>query len=413
MVGGSSLQCLIKFTDVLLSGYGFDATAPLFRHGMAQSDELDMPLLPSLPDLPPKAVVSLCIDAFFDRIWPLFPAVDRDAVQADADAFLALQQDPLTASTRARSLQSKVHSNRVPNLVMLYSIVSIGMNETSPSHPLLATCDVSATEYLTASYALHAHLTASPYQPSVQALLLLALSLRGCGKEGQSWYILGLAIRLAMSIGLHKSVEAPQQQRIRLRDSASLPRRLWWSCFSLERLLQLECGRPSSIDSTQDYGSVDVDLGIRMPGFGPWRPSDDHNAFEAGFVDDDLGDCDDSRLAHISNDAAPHHNAGSEHDRLALFPAWVSLAAIMGQISDRFYNHRFGHAIELLSETARLVRCLTRWETALPDNLKPQSISLSAPMGNAQVLAAFLAQQFYHVRLTHSMALAHDHMTAY
>lgn len=192
VLGASSLQCLFKFTDLCFAKYGFDATAPLFRHGMAQSDEFEMPLLLTLPDLPPRSVLSRCIDAFFARIDPLFPVVDRNAVESDASVFLRLQDDAQAA--RTGGLQSKVPSTRVPNLVSLYAIVCIGMNEMPLSDSALATCPVPQTTYLTACYGLHAHLTASPYLSSVQALFLLALSLRGCGKDGQTWYILGLAI---------------------------------------------------------------------------------------------------------------------------------------------------------------------------------------------------------------------------
>ncbi|KAJ9480398.1 Regulatory protein CAT8 [Pseudozyma hubeiensis] len=395
VLGGSSLQYLFKFTDVCLASYGFDATAPLFRHGLTPSDDFVMPLFPTLPDLPAQSVLSHCIDIFFARVWPVFPALDRDAVQAEADLLLELQGErPSQLSSTAglaESLQSKVRSSQVPSLVVLYAIICIGLHETSPADAVLAPVREHADSYLTACYSLHAHLTAMPYQPSVQALLLVALALRACGKDGQAWYILGLALRLAMSLGLHKSVETPQQRGLLLNSSASLRRRLWWSCFSLERLLQLECGRPSSIDSTQDYGSLDANLTIRLPGFGLWRPGQTSDS-------ESSPNSDEQDHHAISPEEAEAHDLPEQRTN-RLFTAWVSLSAIMGQISDRFYNHRFGHATELLGETARLAHCLTKWEASLPPSLKPGSSSFAVNVDHEHVAIAFLAQQYYHAKM--------------
>ncbi|GAC94359.1 transcription factor [Pseudozyma hubeiensis SY62] len=395
VLGGSSLQYLFKFTDVCLASYGFDATAPLFRHGLTPSDDFVMPLFPTLPDLPAQRVLSHCIDIFFARVWPAFPALDRDAVQAEADLLLELQaEEPSTLPSTARpaeSLQSKVRSSQVPGLVVLYAIICIGLHETSPADPVLEQVRRNAAPYLTACYSLHAHLTAMPYQSSVQALLLVALALRACGKDGQAWYILGLALRLAMSLGLHKSVETPQQRGLPPNSSASLRRRLWWSCFSLERLLQLENGRPSSIDSTQDYGSLDANLTIRLPGFGLWRPGQTS--------DSDSSPNSDEQDHHVVSPEEAEAYDLPEQRTNRLFTAWVSLSAIMGQISDRFYNHRFGHATELLGETARLAQCLTKWEASLPPSLKPGSSSFAGNVDHAHVAIAFLAQQYYHAKM--------------
>ncbi|SPO27208.1 uncharacterized protein UTRI_10326 [Ustilago trichophora] len=392
VLGGSSLQCLFKFTDVSLAGYGYDATAPLFRHGMTQSDEFEMPLFPALPNLPPEPLLSRCIDAFFNRVWPLFPAVDRDNVRADASYFLNLQSEASTSSMDANAtLQSKVQASRVPNLVVLYAIICIGMGELPPSDPMLTTCHHSRTSYLTASYSLHSHLSALPYLVSVQALLLLALSLRSCGKDGQSWYITGLAIRLAVSLGLQKNVATErlaQQQKIRphLMHDYCLERRLWWSCYSLERLLQLECGRASSINTSYDYMSIDSHLNIQpYPTGSAWQPSGQAPSSQDGNRTEDGEEADAGHAA--------------ERNRINLFTAWVSLASIMGQISDRFYNYRFGHATEMLGETARLAQSLTMWETTLPENLNSQSSSFGIQSGHDQVLAVFLAQQFYYAQI--------------
>lgn len=381
VLGGSSLQCLFNFADLWLAGYGYDLTAPLFRHGMSSSEEFYMPLQLSLPDLPERPVLTECVDAFFGRVWPLFPIVDRSAVDAEVEDFLDLQYRD------SRSLQDKVQPARVPGLAMLYAIVCIGMNEmprTGPGNDHDSSLEIKKA-YLTACYSLHGHLTATPYHSSVQAMLLLALALRSQAKDGQSWHITGQAIRMAVSLGLNKWAErqiavrnstAPlvpsatpyngglQQQRQQQQNDDSLRERLWWSCFALERLLQLECGRPSSIDP--DYDNLALNCGLG---------ANEHN---------------------VAVDEEGRETA--QEPTFMWFTAWVSLAGIMGQISDRLYSHRFSGSGEMLSETARQARCLTEWEAALPEQLRPRN-TFFAETDNNHVLAVFLSQQYYHAQI--------------
>lgn len=328
---------------------------------MTQSDEFEIPLLLSLPDLPERSLVWRCIDAFFDRIWPLFPVVDREAVQADADFLLGVQNEE--AGGTSGRLQGKVNASRIASLSAIYAILYIGINELRSGPATFSVSSLTtSSKYLTACYSLHAHLTALPYHSSVQALLLLALSLRGSGKDGQAWNIVGIATRIAVSLGLHKSVGV---QKVTSADD-SFDRRLWWSCLSLERLLQLECGRPSSTD---------------------WMSHcDDQND------DQDIGNSEDPP-------------EGSEENR-DLLNAWVSLSGVMRQIFDKFYTHRFGNATEMLSQAAWLAQRLTTWEAGLPEDLKPSSSSFNTAPGHEQVSTVFLAQQLYHVRSQRDPVLA-------
>jgi hypothetical protein len=381
VLGGSSLQCLFNFADLWLAGYGFDPTAPLFRHGMSSSEEFYMSLQLNLPDLPEREVLVQYVDVYFDRIWPLFPVVDRDVIDTDVDAFLNLQ------SQDSRGFAEKLQPARVPSLAILYAIVCIGMNEVSRAgYGNDHGCSLETKSmYLAASYGLHGHLTATPYHSSVQALLLLALALRGHCKDGQAWHIIGQAVRMALSLGLHKSAERqvavrngnippipslassngprPQQSQHQGEDDG-LRERLWWSCFSLERLMQLECGRPSSIDPDYDHLAMNCGLGSNTNTI-----SVDEEASEA-----------------------------TQEPAFMWFTAWVSLAGIMGQISDRLYSHRFAGSGEMLGETARQARCLTEWEAALPEQLRPRN-TFFAETDNSHVLAVFLSQQYYHAQI--------------
>ena len=138
-------------------------------------------------------------------------------------------------------------------------------------------------------------------------------------------------------------------------DNDGLRERLWWSCFALERLIQLECGRPSSISPEYD------------------------RLFDSG--------------SSLNNDL----NDSGSFSPLIYFTSWVSLAEIMGQISERLYSAGFFRSADMLGETARLDRRLTEWEASLPGPLQPRN-TLSGHATDEQIFAIFLAQQYYHVR---------------
>ncbi|KAJ5623683.1 hypothetical protein N7490_012288 [Penicillium lividum] len=341
-LGASSVHCLFNFVDLHMARYGFKQAASSFKHGMSHTEEFPMPLIPKLPLLPNRQRLSTYVDAFFSRLWPLYPIIDRASLEADINAIISLQADG------SEVWQERVTLAHLPTLASIYAIISLGVNETAGDLIL-------SSEYLTASHSLHGHLTAIPYMTSVQALLVLTLAMRAVAKDGQAWHLAGHAVRMAQSLGLHKpAATTSSTQGFTLGfEPETLHERLWWSCFSLEKLMQLECGRPSIIESS--YDSLSVYYTIDQ----------------------------------------------SSDQTLPYFRAWVALSSIMGRISNRLYSHRFqGGSAEMLGVVAKLDQELLEWGSSLPDPLKPWSTSAEYASDEQKVIAAFLSQQYYHAQLS-------------
>jgi hypothetical protein len=82
----------------------------------------------------------------------------------------------------------------------------------------------------------------------VQALLLGARHLQCSNSPDECWNVLGLAIRIAHGLELHRA--SPQDQK---RIENEVRKRVWWACFTLDKLLSMIYGRPavtSSVDFT-------------------------------------------------------------------------------------------------------------------------------------------------------------------
>jgi hypothetical protein len=219
---GSSLYTLAQWLDLFFAKQAsWDPIFPYFQQGLGYS--MEVPLSPgvSLPELPSFAQAQQYSADFFSRLDPIFPII----VESD---FMESIEHLRAASTS--TLQSKDY----PALALAYAVFSASADETEGQ------ITSTGTRYLEGAYILFAHIVAIPYLTSVQALLILTIVLRNRSKDGASWGLLGQTIRIAQSIGLHRHVSTSPE-------TADLHARLWWTIYILERVMQLETGRPSAI----------------------------------------------------------------------------------------------------------------------------------------------------------------------
>ncbi|KAK8063621.1 hypothetical protein PG996_008273 [Apiospora saccharicola] len=360
-LGGSSLQCLCIFVDLFLKQKGLGPVSQQFRFGMRHVEEFALPITVDRPNLPPIGVIEEHVRVFFRRIWPIFPVVDHEALTTNIRRFLAMQDSSLPENESHYSLQAVIQPNDVPALVSIYLIISIAADEAAGS------ITETGTKFLDAAYSFYGHVVALPYLGSVQALLLLVIALRGRGKEGQGWHVLGQAIRTAHSIGLHRHVSTHDTRPRRgtepgYKADLQLHGRLWWTCYSLEKLMEMETGRPSAI---ADY------------------------------------DCD---------QVLPRRSYAA-HEPPDYFGIWVSLSQILGRISEHIYRKRQTSSYVLFNETGKLDKALTDWAGSLPESLRPGQetpiISIEHHSGDDdqtqqqhQHIAAFLSIHYYQAQIT-------------
>lgn len=232
-MGGSSSQCLTKSFDVYLRSANRRSCSELFSFGMRHAEELCLPLVNTLPPLPPVQVRTHYLNVFFGRIHPLFPMFDIDKCKNGVHELASLPE--FSSST----------SEIAPHLASAYLIMSLGADEAA----------VAPTEdgsrYFKAAVSLFGHVILMPYLASVQTLILYTIRYRAMNKDGMGWQAIGIAIRIAHTLGLHRhSVLRPSREHgIQQRSAQLFHARIWAICCCLEKIMQLECGRPSSITS--------------------------------------------------------------------------------------------------------------------------------------------------------------------
>lgn len=129
-----------------------------------------MPLSFQLPDLPPTSTLEPALRTFFDRIYPLFPVVEQAALMADIQRLTELQE------SNVNRLQGAISHRDLAALATIYSVISIGTDEFEGN------MTEAGETYIQGAYTLLGHLASMPYIGSVQALLVLAIALRGRGR---------------------------------------------------------------------------------------------------------------------------------------------------------------------------------------------------------------------------------------
>ncbi|CAH0022403.1 unnamed protein product [Clonostachys rhizophaga] len=119
----------------------------------------------------------------------------------------------------------------------------------------------------------------------VQVLLLMGQYLQTRDITSSCWNIVGMAIRVAQGIGLHRESEDWDQSgsssyRASEQLEEEMRRRAWAGCALLDRILSLTYGRPPMIHGSISHGTIvlpsaiDDDLLSRVPGAPRCQPSD-------------------------------------------------------------------------------------------------------------------------------------------
>lgn len=224
-LGASSLQVFAQWVDLAVAtgGSSTERFCDGFRYGMEHAEEFDLPLSVTLPGIDSLGFVQTYLDIFLSHANALYPFLDGPYL------------NQLFTKFKDSTDLIRIGRSEIPEVATLYAAISIGAAE------LNGTDDPLSRMLLEAAYSLVSHLVAYPYLSSIQALGLITIALRGRLKDGAASQTIGLAVRIAHSIGLHRFGSSNSA------DSA-LHERVWCACYALEKNLQFDSGRPSEID---------------------------------------------------------------------------------------------------------------------------------------------------------------------
>ncbi|KAG0227092.1 hypothetical protein BGW42_003150, partial [Actinomortierella wolfii] len=281
--------------------------------------------------LPPRDIADHLIEIYFARIHPLLPILPKAS-------FL-------------RQYRSADPEKRPP-VVLLTAMFALA--SCFSDHPEIVRDNDDNESFGDVYFARAKRLVDFEYEmprPSaVQALLLMTvyrLTNARCG--GRVWVMLGMAIRMCQDMGMHRN-----SARWHLPPGeAEIRKRLWWSCYIMDRWISASMGRPCAIQ--------DIDCDVDFP-----------STEEEEWVDAD------------GNAASPRDNnvIGKSEPSFPLryFVENIKLAQILGEILHRIYSAttRNQNPNQVSTIVSELDTKLTKWLLALPPDLRCNHQSIAA-----------------------------------
>ncbi|KAL4891150.1 C6 transcription factor [Aspergillus ambiguus] len=173
----------------------------------------------------------------------------------------------------------------------------------------------------------------------VEVLCYVAYYMQNLNRRDAAFLYIGLALRMAISLGLHQEVsDSTISEEVRNRR-----RRAWWSVYSLDRLLSVKSGNPITIQ--------DEDIGTTWPVPAPG-----------------------------SNDM-PWPSVVLTH--------YTQLSRILGRIGEEIYRKKPRTGTNLLASAQSITNDLSEWLRQLPDGLRIDFSSLDSHI-NRESVSIFL-----------------------
>ncbi|KAF8585649.1 hypothetical protein K439DRAFT_1409792 [Ramaria rubella] len=140
--------------------------------------------------------------------------------------------------------------NRVPTLLLLamYAIAA-RYTTTAPLPPSEGDMWNAGDEYLDDAKRILNQTYASSRPSTCQALLLLSYREIGIGAMAQAWLYVGMAVRMAQDLGMHRSADKWQRTGAELfsETERQVRKRIWFSCVIMDKYVSTYIGRPLSI----------------------------------------------------------------------------------------------------------------------------------------------------------------------
>ncbi|KAJ1326031.1 transcriptional regulatory protein GAL4 [Microdochium nivale] len=272
--------------------------------------------------LPPRDVTEQLLQEYFSNTGMLFPYIHETSFmdmyrQARLSAFAGVRRTWLALLNVMLAIATQADASRL---------------DTS-----LAAADAELF-FRKARNLCGTHMLRSTTLETVQYLLLSTQYLQSTQHAVQTWVIHGLAVKTALSIGLHSGAAsakfAPVEREMR--------KRTWYGCIVLDRSLSMTFGRPSAIP--EEYVRLNLPIPIER---------DREGGLSALF-----------------------------------FSATITLYRILGKIIASVYGHNIEHeglsASDLVTRIIQLEQDLDQWRIALPKALAVCSSSSVASAGAQQ-----------------------------
>ncbi|KAK5444213.1 hypothetical protein LTS15_010566 [Exophiala xenobiotica] len=202
-----------------------NGSLPSFIHPLTKTlaeDDLEFLERKGAFTMPESEIRDEILRSYVSTVHPFMPILDLSAF--------------LTAVT------NNTKGNRI-SLLLFQAVMFAGLSALDPQ--LIQRMGFKTTKdarqvFFSRVRLLHDLDVESDDKSMLQALLLMSLWYGGRNEQRNTWYYTGLALSLALNMGLHRGPDDTHPER-------HLRRRLWWSLYIRDRLIALGTRRPMRI----------------------------------------------------------------------------------------------------------------------------------------------------------------------
>ncbi|EIW53654.1 uncharacterized protein TRAVEDRAFT_174477 [Trametes versicolor FP-101664 SS1] len=349
---------------------------------------------PRLPDVPTQ---ELLLDLYFTYVHPALPIVHKRTFLDDFRNGNMCADSPYSGESGYSDAASPISASsplgsrkrRVPTLLLL-AMFSLAARYSSHTAELPPPEDGSmwtaGDEYMEDAKVILDRTYAASRPSTCQALLLLGYREVGIGAMAQAWLYVGMAVRMAQDLGLHKSAEKWTTVGRALFSRAELQerRRIWYGCVIMDKYVCTYIGRPVAI-CERDF-DTELPLDDESEEMERWRP---HTA--PPVIDDP---------AESRRDELP----ATPGRILSCFNERAKLSVILSQICQSIYAIK--PPASRPAELVRLDNMLTKWSLDLPEHLRFDPAAPKSPPPTPNILTLHM-QYWCTVLLLHRPFIQH------
>jgi proline utilization trans-activator len=168
----------------------------------------------------------------------------------------------------------------------------------------------------------------------VETLALIGYFMQNMNRRDAAFLYIGMALRMAISLGLHQEVSTLDLTPSLSDTAREHRRRVWWSIYSLDRILSVKSGNPLTI--------LDEDIGVNLP----------------------------SKLPHEA-----------EYCPAVVLRHYTQISRILGEVTKSIYRRSSTSSPKsgkrLMASVQKIILALSDWNRDLPDSLRFDPVRLS------------------------------------
>ncbi|KAL1960873.1 hypothetical protein VTO42DRAFT_5856 [Malbranchea cinnamomea] len=313
-----------KFLDFIRSfktgvDIGDDFITPTYSSASFSFRQLPLPLRPSSATLPHFEFAKRLYAAQYEYIGSIFSFTSPERFEINLREMY--EREPDLSNLRDRLIYCEILI--ILAFGQMYSVNQWTSNDGPPGF-----------EFFQQAVYLLPDIHERPSVTFVEVLSLIGYFFQNLNRRDAAFLYIGVALRMAISLGLHQEVSDDT-----LDDKTrEYRRRLWWSVYSMDRILCVKSGNPLTI--------ADEDIGVHPPSRLPDEPEI----------------CPATVLLH-----------------------YTELSRILGKIMKNVYRTPRTTAYNLVSSVQSILAELTQWQMNLPGELQIDFSNLHGPISRVAV----------------------------